>query len=212
MISPHIYHGYMDALLQGNRRACNLVVKELIDQGLSLKLLYEDLFKASLYHVGELWERNKISVAREHLATSVTEFLMTQIYPLLFTDQPSTAGTAVISCTANEFHQVGGKMAADIFEFNGWDTHFLGANTPMDHLIAHLDETKPDLLGLSLSIYFNLPELTRTIEAVRHHYPHLDIFTGGQGFLHGGRDVLNHFSSTRYIPHLDALETEIKVH
>jgi methanogenic corrinoid protein MtbC1 len=159
--------------------------------------------------VGELWEHNKISVAREHLATSLTESLMTQVYPLLFNDITNPKGMAIISCTANELHQIGGKMVADLLELNGWDTHFLGANTPAEHLIAHVDEIKPDLLGLSLSIYSRLTEFTKTIEAVRHHYPQLDILAGGQAFLWGGKEVLDRYPSTTYIPSLSALETEL---
>ncbi|WP_462325330.1 cobalamin B12-binding domain-containing protein [Desulfoplanes sp.] len=209
LIPPGVYRDYLHMLLKGNRAGCNRVVNQLMEQNIPLKTLYEDLFRASLYHIGELWEKNRISVAREHLATSITETLMTGVYPLLFDERIEPKGRAVISCTANELHQVGGKMAADILEINGWDTHFLGANTPVDQLIAHLDETTPDLLGLSLSIYFGLPELEKTIQAVQHHYPGLDIFAGGQAFRWGGQEILDHYRTTSYIPTLDILETEI---
>ncbi len=209
LIKRSLYQDYLEALLQGNRHRCSQLVNKLLDQGVSLKIFYEDLFKKSLYHVGVLWENNRISVAREHLASSLTESLMTQVYPLLFDDIPNPTGMVVISCTANELHQIGGKMVADMLELNGWDTHFLGANTPVDHLIAHMDEIKPDLLGLSLSIYSRLPELIKTIEAVKHHYPQLDILAGGQAFLWGGKEILDRYPSTTYIPSLSALETEL---
>ena len=209
LIIPSVYQGYLQALIQGNRQQCAQVVTGLVDQGISLKSLYENLFRASLYRVGELWEQNRISVAREHLATSLTESLMTRVYPTLFNDRITPRGTVVISCAANEFHQIGGKMAADMLELEGWDTHFLGANTPVDQLITYVDETRPDLLGLSLSIYFGLPALTRTIEAVRHHYPHLDILAGGQAFRWGGREVLDRYPATTYIPSLSVLEHEL---
>lgn len=209
LITPSLYQGYVHSLLQGNRRECSRVIKTLLDQGISLKTLYEQLFKSSLYHVGELWEHNRISVAREHLASSLTESLMTQVYPLLFHPRTDTKGLVIISCTANEFHQIGGKMVADMLELNGWDTHFLGANTPVDQLIAHVHETRPDFLGLSLSISSRLPELTKTIEAVRHHYPNLNILAGGQAFLREGKEVLARYHSTTYIPSLSILETEL---
>ncbi|MBV5326804.1 MAG: cobalamin-dependent protein, partial [Chlorobium sp.] len=114
-----------------------------------------ELFQKSMYRVGELWEINEISVAREHLATTITESMLSITYPHLFTGLQS-AKKAIISCTANEYHQLGGKMVADIFELHGWDTHFLGVNTPINELLACIDEIKPDLIGLSLAVYFNV--------------------------------------------------------
>ncbi len=97
---------------------------------MELKSLYMDLFQRSLYAVGELWELNKISVAREHLATAITESLLNLVYPRLFENTP-TGKKVVVSCAANELHQIGGKIVADFFELNGWESHFLGANTPV---------------------------------------------------------------------------------
>ena len=94
---------------------------------------YNNLFQKSLYRVGELWESNRISVAKEHLATAITEGLLNLVYPKLFEPEQYRKGrTILISCTANEFHQIGGKMVADVCELNGWDSHFLGANTPVN--------------------------------------------------------------------------------
>lgn len=39
--------------------------------------MYQDLVQRSLYEVGELWERGHVSVATEHLATAITESLLT---------------------------------------------------------------------------------------------------------------------------------------
>ncbi len=50
-------------------------------------------------------------------------------------------------------------MVADIFELNGWDSHFLGANTPFDQMLAYIQDESPDLVGLSVSVYFNMPAL-----------------------------------------------------
>jgi methanogenic corrinoid protein MtbC1 len=57
-------------------------------------------------------------------------------------------------------------MIADIFELNGWDGYFLGANMPVHELIKFIDDKKPDLLDLSLSIYFQSKPLSRSIHFI----------------------------------------------
>ena len=212
MISDKLYQEYLHLLLGGKRSDCTRVVQNLLDQGIPIKALYTDLFQKSLYRVGELWEFNRISVAKEHLATAITEGLLNLTYPILFdSDRIGQGEKVIISCAANEYHQIGGKMVADICELNGWDTHFLGANTPVNHMLEHIQEMKPDLVGLSLSVYFNMASLKKELEALRSNFKHLDIFIGGQAFQWGGIDKIKKYSNTEYIPTLDELEKAIKV-
>ena len=208
MITKQLYESYLDLLLAGNRAKCSRLVQDLLDRKIDIKDLYLDLFQQSLYQVGELWEYNKLSVAKEHLATAITESLLSLVYPRLFKAKP-TSKKAIISCAANEYHQVGGKMVADIFELNGWDGYFLGANTPIDQMIALIDEMKPDLVGLSLSIYFNLPSLKAGIEAIRSNFTQLDIIVGGRAFHSGGTQALKPYAATHYLESLNELEIEL---
>ena len=209
MIEENLYETYLNALLGGKRSECREMVQQLLDAGIELKILYSNLFQRSMYRVGELWENNRITVANEHLATSITESLLNLAYPTVFSTE-RIGKKAVISCSANEFHQVGGKMVADIFELNGWDGHFLGANTPPDEVAKFIQDTKPDLVGLSLSILSNIDQLKRSIEAVKTDFPNMDLIIGGQAFRWGGIDTVKRYAGTEYIPSLDDLEKAIK--
>ena len=205
MITDKLYREYLDLLLKGDRSQCTRIVKTLLEQEIDIKDLYLELFQTSLYDVGALWESNKISVAREHLATAITEGLLNLVYPDLFSEGDK-AKTAVISCTANEYHQVGGKIVADFCELNGWNAHFLGANTPFDQLLSFIDEIRPDLVGLSMSIHSHLPRLKEGIDAIRSEYPRLDLIVGGQGFRNGISRELAPDGNIAYVRDLDELE------
>ena len=209
VIDPKFYNDYFDALLSGDRQACTQMVKTLLDQRIHIKTLYRELFEKSLYQIGDLWERNKISVAKEHLVTAITESLLNQVYPHLFQKKP-TGRKVVISCAANEHHQIGGKMVADIFGMNGWDSYFLGANTPIDQMTQFIHETKPDLVGLSLSIYFNMPSLKKGIDAISSQFPNLEIVIGGQAFRWGELPSLKEYKNVTYLSSLDELEGQLK--
>jgi methanogenic corrinoid protein MtbC1 len=208
MITQQLYEVYLDHLLSGDRSACAGIVQELLDQNTDIKELYLQLFQRSLYQVGELWERDRISVAREHLATAITEGLMSLFYPRLFTAGRSDK-RAVISCAANEYHQVGGKMVADIFEMNGWEGYFLGANTPVDQLVRFVDDTQPELVGLSLSVQANFPALKAGMDAIRAEFPKVDIVFGGQAFQQNGGQTIGDLPGASYIASLSELESEI---
>lgn len=209
MITKEIYDQYLENLVSGNRNKCREIVETLMKANIEIKDLYINLFQTSMYQVGDMWESNQISVATEHLATSITESLMTLIYPNIFSKE-HTGKRAIITCIANEFHQIGARMVADIFEINGWDGYFLGTNTPIQDLINFIQIKNPDLVCFSLSVYFNINELIKTLEAVRSQYPKLRIIVGGQAFRWGGKEIAETYTNVLYIDTLDKLENLLK--
>ncbi len=197
--------GYLSHLLAGEKTECSAVTTRLLEEGVPIKELYTDLFKRSMYRVGELWESGRISVATEHLATAVTEGLMARLYPVLFSEKRN-GKKAVVSCSANEYHQLGARMVADIFEMNGWDGLFLGANTPSEDLLRLIHETNPIVVGLSVSIYPNMPVLQRIVEMIRAEFHDVEILAGGQAFLWGGVDFCKKIPRVSHIPSLGELD------
>ena len=204
-VSEEVYQRYVAALVSGDRRTCTAVVEDLQNNKIDMKDIFLNLFQRSLYEVGNLWEHHQISVAVEHLASAITERLITLVEPGVFMG-PHQDHSAVIACVADEFHQLGGRMVADIFEIHGWKSHFLGANTPHGDLISMIDHTKPDLVALSLSVYFNLPSLLVTLAEITEKNPHLPVLVGGQAFRWGGTDALSRYQPVRYVSSLDELE------
>ncbi len=205
MITDELYNTYQSNLLSGSRSACTQIVADLIHTDLSIKDLYVHLFQRSMYEMGTLWEQNKISVATEHMCTAITESLINMCYPLIFSAE-HCGKKAVITCTPGEYHHIGARMVADHFELHGWDGYFLGANTPTNELIRFIREHQPDLLAISMSVYFNLPNLKTLVDKIQREYPDLTILLGGQGFRWGGTDVFQSGDHIHFITSLDELE------
>ncbi|MBV5336537.1 MAG: cobalamin-dependent protein, partial [Deltaproteobacteria bacterium] len=204
------YQSYLKDLLAGNRRQCYEFLEEELKRGRSLKSVYLDLMQRALNEVGSLWERNKISVATEHLASSTTETLLARIYPLMFL-QPHKDLRAIISCVPHEQHQIGSRMVADFFELHGWHGYHLGANTPVGGLLQMIRERDPDIVGLSMGMLFNLPKLEEMLEAITAEFPGLDLLIGGRAFFgEGGKEVrselIRRFDKLHYFASLDELE------
>jgi MerR family transcriptional regulator, light-induced transcriptional regulator len=207
-ITEEQYQTYLSSLLAGDRRNCSIIVDQLIDINADIRDIYINLFQKSMYKIGNLWEFNKISVAVEHLATSITLNMLNKMYPLLFSSRKLDK-SVVISCVEGEYHQIGSQLITDIFEVNGWDSYYLGTNTPIDDLLLFVKEKQPDLVGLSLAIYYNMPNLQRSIKALRKKFPEMPILVGGQAFRWGGNEILEEFSHVKFAGDMQELETLI---
>ncbi|MGE5457962.1 MAG: B12-binding domain-containing protein [Methanococcaceae archaeon] len=203
------YKDFLVALLSGKRLDCSRAAREYFSRGHDIKDLYENVIKKSLYIIGKLWELNKITVAAEHMAASFTEAILNEFYGEIISDK--RLGKKVLAgCVENEFHQIGIKMIGDIFEMNGWDTYFLGANVPADDLVLFAKINRPDIIALSLSIYSNLASLEKMIMKIRAEIPGIIILVGGQAFNHGSHDFLKNYQNTVYLPDLESVDIFIK--
>lgn len=203
------YQRYREALLRGDRRDCRAIFAAWVDACPELRVVYQDLVQRSLYEVGELWERGQVSVATEHLATAITESLLNLIYPRLFA-RPRLGKSAVVACVANEYHQVGGKIVADLFELRGWRGYFLGANTPVRDVCELIREKQPDVVALSVTVAFSLDHLLWAAAEIRRIFPAVPILAGGQAFRWGGCERVEQLVGVRCLTSLEQLETWIE--
>lgn len=184
--SPHaeLAKTYLNLLLQGKRHDAAARIMTAAEQGVSIKDIYLHVFQASQYEIGRLWHSKKVSVAQEHYCSAATERIMSQLYANIFsTDR---AGRSYVgACVGGELHQIGSRMVADFFEMDGWDTYYMGANTPTPSILQAISDHHADVLGISLSMSFHRSTLEDLIRTVRksEYAEKLKIIVGGYSFI-----------------------------
>ncbi|RKH55784.1 cobalamin B12-binding domain-containing protein [Corallococcus aberystwythensis] len=173
---------YLAAQLSGNRQeALRLLVDEGLLCGVPLQELHLEVIQAAQYEIGRLWQENTISVAQEHLATAISQYVLAHLYRHLPRD-PSNGKVVMMACVEGELHEVGARMASDFLEMAGFDVRFLGANVPADHLARMVRETPPNLLALSVTMPFHMPQVREAVRKAREVSPSLPIAVGGLAF------------------------------
>ncbi|MFW6282217.1 MAG: cobalamin B12-binding domain-containing protein [bacterium] len=175
------YNQYLQYLLAGDHLKADKFYKETINNREEARDFYEYVIKNTLYEVGSLWENGEISIAKEHMASSISSKILSNIY-MDFLSDTTEKDKIIITSIANEFHEIGGRIIADSLEFAGWDVEYLGADTSIADLIKLLKELKPFALGLSISMMFNLENLINTIEKIKAtpELKELKILVGGR--------------------------------
>jgi len=209
MLSENSSNEFLQNLIKGNRSACSTIVRQQLITNPSIKDLYEELLRKSLYEIGKLWETNKISVATEHVATAIVESILNEQFEQLISAKRFNK-KVIVACIEKEQHLVGIKMVADVFEMNGWESFFLGNGIPNNELIRYVFEIKPDILALSLSIYFNYSSLLHLLDLLREEFPDLMIILGGQALQQSTQQDFNNYSNLLLFTDLYVLEQFIK--
>jgi methanogenic corrinoid protein MtbC1 len=58
-------------------------------------------------------------------------------------------------------------MIADFLEMEGWDTYYLGANSPTPAIVQALAERKAHVLAVSVTMTFHIRAVEELVAAVR---------------------------------------------
>lgn len=174
---------YLNLVLAGQREAASRLILDAVDAGISVRDVYLEVFQPVLYEIGRLWQINEISVAVEHYSTAITQTVMSQLYPRIFTAQKNGL-TLVATSVGAELHEIGIRMVADLFEIEGWSTFYLGANAPTTAVVAAIQEQTASLLALSATMSAHVAQVASIIEAVKRD-------SGADPFILVGGAVFN---------------------
>ncbi|GGF32279.1 hypothetical protein GCM10010954_34360 [Halobacillus andaensis] len=154
--------------LDGDEDQALIFIEQLLVEHPRL-YLYEDIITPAMYHVGELWERNEISVADEHLATAICDFVLSKIEAeaLNIRGDRQKSFKALLFGVEEEQHYIGLKMVADTFKEQGWRVRYLGPNLGGEHSLTQIHRYKPHVIGLSAALSYRLPALKKLVNEFR---------------------------------------------
>jgi methanogenic corrinoid protein MtbC1 len=157
---------FLQALLEGDRKAAlevaGTVMRNqgvLVDVGISV-------IQPAMYEIGFLWQRNRITVAQEHMATAITQNVMARLFAEAEFAEPLNR-KAIFACVPGNHHSLGLRMVSDAFEVTGWNVQFLGADVPRQDLITQVDHWRPELVGLSISLPGHIKMAREIIQKLR---------------------------------------------
>jgi methanogenic corrinoid protein MtbC1 len=173
---------YLRALLDGKRHVASQLIRQSVEAGTSIRDIYLQVFQRSQHEIGRLWQTNQLSVAQEHYCTAATQLIMSQLYPYIFSSEKN-GRTLVATCIAGDLHEIGVRMVSDFFEMEGWDTFYLGANTPKPDLLRTISQRQADVLAISATMTFHVRAVVDMLEAVRIEYGgRVKVLVGGYPF------------------------------
>jgi len=169
------------ALLTGDYKKLREIANRSINSEESLSDFYLKVVQPAMYEIGYLWQTGEISVAEEHLATSLMNRLMASTYSMIETVPSHPRRKAVVLSSQNEYHELGARILADLLELSGWNVSYLGANTPVSEVLKHLKKNLPFLLAISVTMSFNLDLTKKLIQSVRYDsdFETMKIMVGG---------------------------------
>ena len=184
-----IYGEFLEYLDNEDKENCiNLITSKLDKKELDIPTLYKEILEPSLNAFYCDAEEEKMCIWKEHIRTSIIRTIIEICYLYILKEQKEKGvklinQTVLIGCPAEEYHDTGARMIADIFTLYGFNAIFVGANTPREEIRDAINLLKPSFIGISVTISYNLVEAEKAISLIKQH-TEFDgkIVVGGQAF------------------------------
>lgn len=177
---------FLRAILIGDRRAADRILRQCLDRR-NPAYVYEEVLCQAMCELGDMWARDEITIADEHLATATADAALSALYRDI--DWPESRSSRIfIACPQGEHHVLGARILADLLALDGWDEMYFGANVPTDTLARKAAELHPEVVALSVTMRHHLASARETVAAIRDASPRTQILAGGRAFA-GAADV-----------------------
>lgn len=169
------------ALLSGDEGHVRRLTGAAREAGADFALLSRDVIEPALDQIGAMWARGELSIAEEHLATSLVSRAV-GILAARLESPPPGAPRILFTCLAGEFHELGLRIVTEVAHECGWEAENLGSNVPREALVRFLCQRTPRAVGISLSLAGHAVEAAKTIEQIRQVCPEIRLLAGGRAF------------------------------
>jgi methanogenic corrinoid protein MtbC1 len=137
--------------------------------------------------IGEEWHAGRLTVAREHMATSALNRTLTAA---LTGPASPDAPLVVIGTLAGERHEIGAMLAAAIATVRGWRVLYLGADLPAVEIAGVARSSDADAVAISAVYMSDRTSLLAQFRALRADLPPgITLFAGGAAALEAGDEL-----------------------
>ncbi|MDD3122599.1 MAG: cobalamin-dependent protein [Candidatus Izemoplasmatales bacterium] len=165
-------------------------------KAVTLKELYLQLLTPSLTNFVCNIDDEEICIWKEHTRTSIVRTILEASYPYVIKEKvlaKQNHKKVMVVCPSEEYHEIGAIIATNLFSLSGFNSLYIGANTPKSDIISAIRALSPDYIAFSVTNYYNIVVMKKITSEIKEKFPKIKIIVGGQAFLqHGALAQINY--------------------
>lgn len=171
---------YLNHLLVGDRVNARALIDRALLAGMTSRALLNDLVWPTMERIQLLYREDRIALASLNLATRLNRSIAERLAERLERSEPNGRKVLII-CGDDEPEELGGQIASDLFEADGWCVKFAGGGVPNDETLRLLGDFRPDLLLLFATLPSGVPAVRKLIDYLRdvNSCPNLQVMCAG---------------------------------
>ena len=137
---------------------------------------FDKVLRPVMYKIGDLWEKNKLEVATEHIASNTAHALVKIISERV---TKSKDKRSLLICTPpGEQHNLSCNILESFFSCKGYRVYNISPSAPADSILEQIKQVKPDKVFVSITLKDNIASGQRLVKKIQENYK-LPVYVGG---------------------------------
>ncbi|HWE54002.1 MAG TPA: cobalamin-dependent protein [Acidimicrobiales bacterium] len=167
-----------DRLLAGDGPGAWLLVENALLAG-GPSDVYVQILGPALKAIGDSWEAGRITVADEHRATVLALGIIGRLGPLFTRRGRHRPGCVLLAGAQGDPHAIPLIMVGDLLRANGFQVVQLGADVPLETLLASVVANRPAVVGISASTAQAAKQAAEAVAALHDLVGDMPVIVGG---------------------------------
>ncbi|MCS7141077.1 MAG: cobalamin-dependent protein [Candidatus Nitrosocaldus sp.] len=144
---------------------------------------YEQIIIPALNEVGQLWLRNELGIAMEHVCSNTTLGLIQMIEEFnSLTNGESRKGDVLICTPYGDLHSIPCKMVESILLGKGYRVHNIAPSTPKETVLRYMEEVGANTVIVSVTLSSRAKAAERLVQELMSRYgDRVTVVVGGRG-------------------------------
>ena len=173
--SKNSKHQLFKKLTEGNIQASMKIYEDYICI-FNTTDFFDKILKPVMYKIGDDWANDRITIATEHVASNVAQTLVKII---MDTVSVNTNKKKILICVpVGEEHHLGCDVLETFLSLKGFKVYNMGTSIPSESILNFIDNNKPDMVFLSITLEDNLSAGQRLVRKIKDQFE-IPILVGG---------------------------------
>ena len=133
----------------------------------SIDNFYDRILRHTMYEIGTLWKNGRLDIGAEHVASNTAIRLIESINVRL---KPKDKAKTILICTPNgELHAIPCMILETYLSHSGYKIINLSPSAPTKSIKKYVEEKKPDLILISITLKDNVSAGKRLIKELKNY-------------------------------------------
>lgn len=168
-----------EAVISGDQGMAVQITKDAIAENTPPKTILDQGLIAGMEFLGERFKKNEVYIPEVLIAARAMKMAMQVLEPELAKAGVEPVGKFVVGTVQGDLHDIGKNLVAMMMKGAGFEVIDLGVDVTSEQFLERAKETGSTLIGMSALLTTTMPNMEKTIKAIKDSGLDIKVMIGG---------------------------------
>jgi corrinoid protein of di/trimethylamine methyltransferase len=144
-------------------------IADLLETGADADDILNQAMLPSMEAIGERFKAGEVFIPEVLLSARAMNEATRMLEPHLSKGKRQVKGKILIGTVFGDLHDIGKNIVIIMLRGMGFEVEDAGINVPVKDFVNHVEDFRPDIVGLSALLTTTMPQMKKVIEALREN-------------------------------------------